>query len=113
MLMEIGALATESGMQSEAKMIFTGARWLRPKSEYPYLGIAVALMNDQKYKEAIYVLREGALAINPDSDLAKSYLGLALKLSGLTYESKDLLKEVLDKSKDENALSVAEALVSS
>ena len=57
------------------------------------------------------LLREKALRINPGSDMAKGFLGLALKLSGLTSESRNVLQDVADNGTDANAVNMAKSLL--
>ena len=111
-LMEAGYLAGGYGYFNESMRIFEGIKAVRPDSELPLIGMAVSAMNAGKNHEAIKILWEQALKLNPDSDLAKSFLGLALKLSGLNAESQIMLKEVINGGKNEAAIKLAQALTS-
>lgn len=111
LLMEAGYLAGGYGLYKESEDIFEGIRAIRPDSELPIIGLAVTKMNAGKNTESARMLWEQALKINPESDLAKSFLGLALKLSNLNSESETVLKEVIDTGKNEPAIKLAQALL--
>ena len=111
LLMETGYLAGGYGFYKESEDIFEGIQSIRPDSELPIIGLAVTKMNAGKNEEAARILWERALKINPESDLAKSFLGLALKLAGLQTESEAVLKEVTDDGKNEAAIKLAQALL--
>lgn len=111
LLMEAGYLAGGYGFFEESEKIFDGITAVRPESELPLIGMAVTKMNAGKYEEAARILWDKALKLNPESDLAKSFLGLTLKLSGLIAESQAILKEVLEANKDETAVNMARNLL--
>lgn len=111
LLMEIGYIASGNGMANEAQHIFTNLAELRPESEMPLIGLAVHYMNRNQPKKAVETLWEGALQRNSESELAKSFLALALKKSGLEHESRILLEEVIQNNKDEQACALATALM--
>ena len=111
LLMEVGYLAGGHGFFDESIKIFEGIYAVRPESEYPLIGMAVTRMNARKYEEAVKILWGKALKVNPESDLAKSFLGLALKMAGLTSESQTLLREVVEANRCEEAVSMAKNLL--
>ena len=95
LLTEIGFMAAAHCRVKEATTIFEGLQAMRPDSEYPAIGLAVAQLSGKHFDQAIKLLRENALAKNPDSADAKSFLGLALKMAGRTSESETPLKEAV------------------
>ena len=105
MLMEIGFLAAGKGEIKASETIFTGISALRPESESPRIGLAVARMNAGKNQEAIAILRDQA------SDMAKSFLGLALKLEGLNSEASSILEGVVAGNGEPKAVEMARALL--
>ncbi len=111
LLMEIGYLAAGYGFYKEANTIFKGVRAARPKSEFPFIGMAVVKMNQGKYHDAIAVLNDHALRNNPESGLAKSFLGLALKLAGDTRKSREILLQVNPSAGNRAAADMAQALL--
>jgi Flp pilus assembly protein TadD len=111
MLMEAGYLAGGYGFFEESQRIFEGIRAARPDSELPLIGLALSKINEGKHEEASRILWDQALKLNPESDLAKSFLGLSLKLGGLTSESRTLLQEVVDADRDDAAVNMARNLL--
>ena len=111
LLMEVGYLAGGYGFVSESEKIFNGIAAVRPESEYPYIGLAVTCLNANMNEAAVEILRTRALKANPDSDLAKSFLGLALKLAGMNAESQKVLQEVVDNGGAEEAVNMAKSLL--
>jgi predicted Zn-dependent protease len=93
LLTEIGFMAMSRGKQREAEAIFAGVQAVRPKSETPAIGLALTRIGARKLDEAIRILRDDALARNPDSAEAKCYLGMALKLAGRASEADKVLRE--------------------
>jgi Flp pilus assembly protein TadD len=110
-LMESGYLAGGYGFFAEAEVIFKGIMAARPESEYPLIGLAVSKMNAGKNDEAVKILHKQALKLNPESDLARSFIGLALKLGGLNDESLTVLGEVVAAGRDETAVKMARSLM--
>jgi len=111
LLMEAGLLAGAYGYFKESAVILEGVRAVRPESEYPYIGMAVTQMNTGKAGDAVDLLRDHALMIRPESDMAKSFLGLALKLDGRAAESEALLKEIAENGIETPAVRMAQALL--
>jgi Flp pilus assembly protein TadD len=110
-LMQSGYLAGGYGFFSEAETIFQGVMAARPESEYPVIGLAVSKMSAGRNDDAVKILHNQALKLNPESDLARSFIGLALKLGGLNEESLTMLKDVVAAGKDETAVKMAQSLI--
>ncbi|WP_417796432.1 tetratricopeptide repeat protein [Terasakiella pusilla] len=108
-LMEAGFLAANGGMTKQAQTIFEGVLAVRPESEYAYIGQAVTLLTSEKHDEAIKVLRDDALRINPDCLQAKMILAMTLKLAGRGSEC-DRVVDQLHRSGDSAAKEFANAL---
>ncbi len=111
LLMEIGYLASGYGFHKEAHTIFKGVRAARPESEFPFIGMAVVKMNQGESDEAIGILNDYALAKNPESDLVKSFMGLALKLSGENGKSREILMQISPSSGNQAAVDMARELL--
>ena len=111
LLMEIGYLAGGHGFFDESEIIFEGVKAARPDSEYPLIGLAVTKMNIGDYAEAARILGQEALKKNPESDLAMSFLGLVLKLSGLTSESEQIMSQVIEADRDQEAVNMAKSVL--
>jgi len=111
LLMQVGFLAGEYGFSGDAETIFEGVRAVRPESESPLIGLAFAKMSSDQMEESIRILEEEALKLNPESDLARGFLGMALKFSGRTEECSRLMKEVVDRNRDEAAVKMARTIL--
>lgn len=110
-LLEVGFLAAGMGRVDDAEAIFGCLRELRPDSEFPVIGLALAYLNTGRFDDAIHRLQREALAIQPESFTALAYLGLALQLAGRREESASVLQRVARDSTDPEAKSLAEALL--
>lgn len=112
-LMEVGYLAIGFGRFADAETIFAGVQAARPESELPAIGRAVVRLNTGRPQDAVKLLSDEALRRNPDSDLAKSFLGLALKQNGENSRSQQLLQEVADRNANAEAVALAKSLLES
>jgi len=111
LLMEAGFLAVGKGMFPQATAIFAGVAAVRPESELPIVGQAIAQMNSGRADDAIQTLKNKALVLNPDSQIARSFLGLALKIGGFQAESRALLSEVVKNNSAPEAVALAQDLL--
>jgi len=112
-LMEIGYVAAGYGFLRQAEAIFTGVQAVRSESEMPAIGLAIAQMNAGLCEVAVKTLEANALGMNPDSELAQSFLGLALKLSGQGARSEQILRNVAQSGKHQEAVAMAKSLLES
>ncbi len=108
-LMEIGYVAIGRGQQSAAEDIFNGISSARPESELPIIGLAVTKMNFGDFTAAFKLLGENALSINPESDLAKCFLGVVSFYCGAQKESLAIMSDILANSSDEVAIKIAKS----
>lgn len=111
LIFEAGFLAGANNMPDDSETIFNAVKIFRPESEYPYIGSAVTCLNMGKNDDAVRILRDEALKVNPESNIARAFLGLSLKFSGLMDQSRTILQEVIDSGKDEKAVNMAEAIL--
>lgn len=110
-MMEIGYLAAGNGFRAEAESIFEAIRVLRPDSEMPVIGLAVVKIAGGQPLEAATLLEDQALKQHPDSALARSFLGLALKLAGHGGRSRAVLEEVAAAGGESEAVVMARSLL--
>ena len=110
LLAELGFMAGGHGMINQTDAIVGALEALRPGSERPYLIQALARVNLRDAAGAERILRERALKANPDSAMAKAYLGLALHAQGRISERDRALNEALA-SEDEDAVALARRLL--
>ncbi|MBB5037724.1 hypothetical protein [Prosthecobacter dejongeii] len=107
LLMRLGYAAAWQGLHKESVAIFDGVAAVRPESEMPVIGAAVVAMLTGHEHMAVETLREGALALNPDSALARAHLGVAQRLCGAEEEGLALLQEVATQTTDADAATLA------
>ena len=112
LLGEIGFMAGGYGLVDEADTIFGGLRALRPDSEHPIIGLSMTQLSRGEAEAARQLLQGEALKISPDSNDAKCFLGLALKLAGRASECERVLKEVLASYPSDENKAMAEGLLS-
>jgi Flp pilus assembly protein TadD len=108
-LMEVGVAASCMGMYRQATEIFQGIAAVRPESDGPVIGLAIAHMNNRSPEEAIKVLRDHVLSKDPGNIEAKMILGVALKLAGRNAECDNVIKE-LNATGDDRAKAFAASL---
>jgi hypothetical protein len=111
LLLEVGLLAGGYGWMKEAEVIFEGLRAVRPENESPLIGLAIAKMNNNQAEESIRILETEALNTNPESDLARAFLGLALKLAGRVEQSRLLSEQVVGRNRDQAAVNLAKGIL--
>jgi hypothetical protein len=112
LLTEIGLMGAGHGCIAESEAIFEALMAVRPESELPVVGAAMARLGAGQPEEAVRLLRDKALKINPASDDARSMLGLALRLAGRSAESQAVLRELAETGSDPRAVSLARSLLS-
>ncbi|MGC8720391.1 MAG: hypothetical protein ACP5TY_10350, partial [Thermodesulforhabdaceae bacterium] len=61
--------------------------------------------------EAVRVLRDEALRLNPESEMLQAFLALALKLSGNSYESEKIAQNVASTGKNQSAVRLANVVL--
>lgn len=88
LLTEVGFLAGARGDLASARKIFTALELCRPDAGFPYVGLAMALMNRREYDEALRTLDRGLpLAKAEDQPDLHAMRALALRLDGRAGES--------------------------
>lgn len=112
-LMEVGYVATGYGFLRQAEAIFAGVQAVRSDSEMPAIGLAVAQLNAGLCEVAVKTLENDALGKNPDSELAQSFLGLALRMAGQNARSEQILKKLAESGKNQEAVAMAKSLLES
>jgi thioredoxin-like negative regulator of GroEL len=97
-----GVLASFSGLHENAQKILEGVRILRPENIYASIGLAVTKINAHQLDEAIEILQDWVLKIDPENISAKCYLGMALKLSDRKEEGNKLFMQVVESAGEED-----------
>lgn len=111
LLNEVGLVAAGHGKGKKAEHIFDALAVLKPASEVPYIGHAIAAMNAGKWEDAARLLEDKALKKAPDSESAQCFLGLALKQKGDAARSQEVLESIADNGRDPSAIAMAKALL--
>ncbi len=107
LLMEIGVLGVARSYFAQASKVFEALRVVTPTKAEPLIGYGILALARKDLDGAISILLNGALDVNPDSDTAKTLLGLALKDKGMMKEAETMLNEVVEIGKDEAAKQLA------
>jgi hypothetical protein len=110
-LAEAGYLAAGCGWQQRVETIFAGIIAVRPESEFPWIGYAIAKISMGQLSEAFEILTKRALVINPGSDLAKAFLGLILGRVGSHKISEHLLDQIVDANQTPEAVQLAKEIL--
>jgi len=111
LLMRIGYQGAWNGLYKDALATFQGVGAVRPESEIPFIGAAAVALLAGNYEVAVDVLNNGALARNPDSDLALAHLGCAIRLKGSEDEGRAILLDVAENSENSDARVLATNLL--
>ena len=112
LLIMSGFVAIALNHVDTADRIFQALKIFRPQSEYPLIGIAYVLLSKGRYEQAIETLKDKALKINPQSDLAKAFLALSYAFAKKLEEMKHLTNQIIESDKDQSAVNMASALLS-
>ena len=98
LLAEIGFIAVNSDYRKDAMAIVNALRKVRPKSAVPIVIEALVKISRKDNIEAIKLLRNEALKLEPDHQVAKITLAEALKNMGHNSEAEELLKQIDEKT---------------
>ena len=109
-LTEIGLVAAGRGMLSEAETIFAALEAVRPESEIPLVGRAIAHLNRNSTAAAVRLL-EQALSKNADSQIAKTFLGVANLSAGMNAAAETQLQQAIEVDPHSDSATLAKALL--
>ncbi len=102
-LVAAGALASLSGLHENAQKIFEGLRILRPQNDVDAsIGLTIAKINANQFDDAVRILQDRVLKIDPKNVVAKCFLGVAFKFLDRDREANKLFQEVLELASEEN-----------
>jgi hypothetical protein len=107
LLAAIGFLAGKSGCVAPAIRIFHSLITLRPKAEFPYIGLSIAYMAVGMNTEAVHALTERASRAGNQSDSLELWRSLAFHVAG----SRSLAAASLQKYSEDIPVNVHTALV--
>lgn len=109
-LARAGSLASFCCLDDDAQTIYDGLRAVRPENVDVLVGLATTKVNAHDPDEAIVILRDMALKLDPAHTTAKCILGVALEAAGRHGESEQVLREVVDSGDGEQDCDRALAL---
>lgn len=101
-LAQTGSLASFFGLAREAETILNGIYAVRFDNADVLLSVAINKINTAQRGEAIHILQNQVLKLDPENATAKCFLGLALKQIGYTHQSDKILHEVIASAADDN-----------
>ena len=94
LLADIGFMATSGGLSPQAKSLFQAVELARPDSVLPHIGTALNYMNMSKHQEALDILEEKALKLEPENATVKAFIGMALMMLGRSSDSERCLTPI-------------------
>lgn len=112
-LAELAFIAGGYGLVAQSDAIAAGLEVIRPDSERPHLVRAITRLNLNDAASAEHILREQALKANPNSSMAKAFLGVALHMQGRINERDRMLTTVTVADDDDDAVKIAQELLGS
>lgn len=112
MLMEIGLLGLFSGFVEEAQTIFLAMERLYPRSALPWIGYGLVYLRGGDPPRAVGPLLH-ALQVEPESDLARSFLVLCLKMTGREQEARAMATTLQCIGKDRVARDLVDRILNS
>ncbi|MDR2667660.1 MAG: hypothetical protein LBB38_01280 [Puniceicoccales bacterium] len=110
LLMSVGYVACGQGRPSQSAIIFDGIAAVRPDSELPLIGLAMAQINLGKIALAGDTLLKRAAKLNPGSQLVRAFAAMALRMAGIVEESDRLIDAVIADGTDHCATELARNL---
>lgn len=93
-LMTVGTLASVKGFPKEAEIILEGVTTCYPDNLYALTSLALAKTNSGRFQDAIAILQNRVLSVDPHNTMAQCILGAAFKLSGQRVQGETLLREI-------------------
>lgn len=93
-LMAIGTIASIRGFPKEAEIILEGVTAFYPDNCYALTSLALAKTNSGRFEDAIVILQNRVLCVDPQNTMAQCILGMALKFSGRRAQGDILLREI-------------------
>jgi Flp pilus assembly protein TadD len=94
-LARTGSLASFFGFVEHAQTIFTGIGGVRPSNLDVLINLAITKINAGYTTEAIEILQNQVLNVEPENWTAKCFLGLALKQVDHNHQGNKILQEVI------------------
>lgn len=103
-LVAIGYHAALNGQAAKAQKLFEALAHVRPGAPFVFIGQALALMAQGQAGEAASLLNQKAREANPNDSSILVFLGLALRLSQLEHQSRQILTHALEQQDTDEAM---------
>lgn len=111
LLGKIGFLGLWQGRFVESESIFTALKDAEPGRIGPVLGLGMAAVHRGDYARAATIFERDALAVDPEDEHAKAWLGLALFRSGDAARARGILEPLAEGAKAADAKTLAGELL--
>ena len=96
LLSQVGYLACFNGEIDKGKLIMDSVEANCSGQTAALVGVAISRIYAGQYDDAIRILKENVLVVEPDNMTAKCFLGMALSESGGTEEAIDLFNDIVE-----------------
>lgn len=109
LLLEAGFIAVNQADEDSAVKLFKASELLNPKSSLPKIGLGYLYLHKLELKQSCKMFKE-VLEVEPDNEMAKTFLGLALTFTtNQVSEGEKLLSESATSSSDKDVKTLAES----
>ena len=108
MLVELGFIALNYGLNDSADAIFSGVQAARPKQEAGFIGGALVQLARGEVESAVKMLRS-----LPPTDAARTFLALALMKNGERDAAHEILTDIVNTAHEAPYANLARALLES
>ena len=102
LLSQVGYLACFNGDIDKGQLIMDSVEEYCSGQSAALVGVAISRIYAGQYTDAIRILKESVLVLEPDNMTAKCFLGMALSESGTTDEAIDLFNEIIEKGGEDD-----------
>ena len=111
LLGKVAFLGLWQGRFAESESIFTSLKLAEPDRIGPLLGLGMTYAHRGDYAKAIDVFEKEALALDPEDEHAKAWLGLALFRVEQTERARNILEPLVKDGKVEDAKALAKTIL--
>lgn len=111
LLGKVAFLGLWQGRFAESDFIFTALHEADPTRIGPLLGLAMSQAHQGNYAQAVDILQNKAMSVDPQDPHAGAWLGLALYRDGKTEEARKTLAALLEREVPEDVRSLANGIL--
>ena len=111
LLGKIGFMGLWQGRFAESESIFAALKDAEPDRIGPLLGLGMAAAHRGDFARAADIFEKEALAVDPNDEHAKAWLGLALFRKGESGKAREILEPLAGSAKAEDAKALAKSLL--